>query len=253
MSFIKYPDLEGKRILVTGAMRGIGKSIAINLAKQGSHVAFNYRGDLTKALEFQKELEEFGGKATPIQFDVTNNEDITIGINAFIAEHGAISGLVNNAGISKDQLVLRLKEDEMMQVINTNLLGSMRVITALSRNFLKAPDASIVNISSVVGLMGNSGQLAYSASKAGVIGMTKTIAKEFASKGVRSNAICPGFIETDMTQALDEKVKENYLKSIPLGKLGTGENVANLVAFLLSSASGYITGEIIKIDGGLYI
>lgn len=250
---INYPDLKDKKILVTGASRGIGREIAKSLMMQGAHVLFNYRGDETQAFALKNELETLGGKATPLKFDVTNSEQIKIAIDNFTKEHGYIEGLVNNAGISKDQLLMRLKEEDLDSVIDTNLKGAILVTQALSRGFMKTASASIVNISSVVGLMGNPGQGAYSASKAGLIGFTKTVAKELAAKQVRANAICPGFIQTDMTDALDEKVKEQYMSVIPLKKFGQTEDVSNLVCFLLSSASSYITGEIIKIDGGLYI
>lgn len=250
---IKYPDLEGKKILVTGASRGIGKELAKGLAAQGAHVLFNHRGDEAKALELKNELESCGGKATALHFDVTNMAQIKTAIDAFIAEYGQIEGLVNNAGISKDALLMRLKEEDLDAVLDTNLKGAILVTQALSRNFMKVTGASIVNISSVVGLMGNAGQAAYSASKAGLIGFSKTVAKEFAAKKIRSNVVCPGFIQTDMTDALNNEVKENYLAQIPLKEFGSTDQVANLVCFLLSNASSYITGEVIKIDGGLYI
>jgi len=174
-------------------------------------------------------------------------------IDNFTKTVAPISGLVNNAGISKDTLLLRLKPDEISSIIDTNLKGSMMVTQALSRNFLKAENVSIVHMSSIVGVMGNASQAAYAASKAGLIGFSKSVAKELASRNLRSNVICPGFIQTDMTDALHEKAKEEYSKSIPLGRFGTTEEVANLTCFLLSKASGYMTGEVIKIDGGLYI
>lgn len=251
----KFEDLKDKKILVTGATRGIGKALAMTLAVQGAHVVFNFReGKEEIAQAIAKELLDAGAsKATPVMFDVTNAEQIKTSLDAFNKEHGAITGLVNNAGISKDQIVLRLKEEDISQTIDTNLKGSILVTSALSRAFLRAENVSVVNISSVVGLMGNPSQIAYAASKAGMLGFTKSYAKELASRNVRCNAICPGFIETDMTDALDEKVKEAYLSSIPLKRLGNVEEVANLVNFLLSKASSYITGEVIKIDGGLYI
>ena len=251
----KFEDLKEKKILVTGATRGIGKAIAMNLATQGAHVVFNFReGKESVAQEIAKELLSAGAaNATPVMFDVTNAEQIKTSLDVFNKEHGAITGLVNNAGISKDQIVLRLKEEDISQTIDTNLKGSILVTAALSRTFLRAENVSVVNISSVVGLMGNPSQIAYAASKAGMLGFTKSFAKELASRSVRCNAICPGFIETDMTDALDDKVKEAYLTSIPLNRLGNVEEVANLVNFLLSQASSYITGEVIKIDGGLYI
>lgn len=251
----KFEDLKDKKVLVTGATRGIGRAIAMNLAAQGAHVVFNFReGKEEIAKEMEKELIAAGAtNATAVMFDVTNSEQIKTSLDAFNKEHGAITGLVNNAGISKDQIVLRLKEEDISQTIDTNLKGSILVTSALSRVFLRAENVSVVNISSVVGLMGNPSQIAYSASKAGMLGFTKSYAKELASRNVRCNAICPGFIETDMTEALDEKVKEAYLSSIPLNRLGDVKEVANLVNFLLSRASSYITGEVIKIDGGLYI
>lgn len=248
-----YSDLKDKVILVTGAARGIGKSIALSLASQGAHVVFNYRGDEAKAAALKEELTQAGGKATGLKFDVTDYDAMTAAIEEFTKNVAPISGLVNNAGISKDTLLLRLKPEEISSIIDTNLKGSMMVTQALSRNFLKAQDVSIVNISSIVGLMGNVSQAAYAASKAGMIGFSKSVAKELGSRNVRCNAICPGFIKTDMTEALNEKAKEEYNKSIPLGRMGEANEVAALTCFLLSNASSYVTGEVIKIDGGLYI
>lgn len=248
-----YSDLKDKVILVTGAARGIGKHIALSLAAQGAHVVFNYRGDEAKAMALKEELEKAGGKATGLKFDVTDYEAMTKAIDEFTKTVAPISGLVNNAGVSKDTLLLRLKPDEISSIIDTNLKGSMMVTQALSRNFLKAQDVSIVHMSSIVGLMGNPSQAAYAASKAGLIGFSKSIAKELGSRNLRSNVICPGFIQTDMTDALQDKAKEEYNKAITLGRFGTTEEVANLTCFLLSRASSYVTGEVIKIDGGLYI
>ena len=248
-----FSDLKNKVILVTGAGRGIGKSIALSLAAQGAHVVFNYRGDEAKAAELKEELEKAGGKATGLKFDVTDYEAMTKAIDEFTKTVAPISGLVNNAGISKDTLLLRLKPDEISNILDTNLKGSMMVTQALSRNFLKAENVSIVHMSSIVGLMGNASQAAYAASKAGLIGFSKSVAKELASRNVRSNVICPGFIQTDMTDALNEKAKEEYSKVIPLGRFGTTDEVSNLTCFLLSQASSYITGETFKIDGGMYI
>ncbi len=248
-----YSDLKDKVILVTGAARGIGKSIALALSAQGAHVVFNYRGDEAKAMALKEELEKAGGKATGLKFDVTDYEAMTKAIDEFTKTVAPISGLVNNAGVSKDTLLLRLKPDEINSIIDTNLKGSMMVTQALSRNFLKAQDVSIVHMSSIVGLMGNPSQAAYAASKAGLIGFSKSVAKEMASRNLRSNVICPGFIQTDMTEALQDKAKEEYNKAIPLGRFGTTDEVANLTCFLLSRASSYVTGEVIKIDGGLYI
>jgi 3-oxoacyl-[acyl-carrier protein] reductase len=250
---VTYSDLKDKIILVTGASRGIGKTIALNLARQQAHVVFNYRGDESKALALKEEIEQLGGKASALNFDVTDYTSTTKALDDFTKSHGAISGLVNNAGISKDTLLLRLKPEEISQILDTNLKGAMFVTQALSRNFLKAENVSIVHMSSIVGLMGNPSQAAYAASKAGLIGFSKSVAKELASRNVRSNVICPGFIQTDMTEALNEKAKEEYSKAIPIGRFGSSEEVATLTCFLLSRASAYITGEVIKIDGGLYI
>jgi 3-oxoacyl-[acyl-carrier protein] reductase len=250
-----YSDLKDKKVLVTGATRGIGRKIAMNLARQGAHVVFNYRqGKEDMAQKLQEELESLGApKATPLLFDVTSDEQIKEAIDGFVKEYGPISGLVNNAGISKDQLFFRLKRADVDQTLDTNLKGAMIVTSSLSRSFLKAEDVSVVNMSSVVGLMGNPSQVSYSASKAGLIGFTKSFAKEVASRNIRCNAVCPGFIETEMTETLDEQVRKAYLSEIPLKRMGSVDDVASLVSFLLSKASSYITGEVIKIDGGLYI
>jgi len=249
-----FSDLKEKTILITGASRGIGKELARSLATQGAHVVFNYReGKEQVAEELKAELLNLGASAaTPLMFDVTNTAQIKSSLEEF-TKNSPIDGLVNNAGISQDTLAMRLKEEDLVRVLDTNLKGTIMVTTTLTRNFLKAKNVSIVNISSVVGLMGNPGQIAYSASKAGVLGFTKSLAKELSSRNVRCNAVCPGFIATDMTDSLDDKVKESYLSSIPLKRFGKTEEVANLVNFLLSQSSGYITGEIIKIDGGIYI
>lgn len=249
-----YPDLKDKKILVTGASRGIGKTICETLAKQGAHVIFNVLPfEESMIPELKSHYESIGGKATAVIFDVTQNEQIKTAIDNFTKEFGEITGLVNNAGISKDCLALRLKEEDITRTLDINLTGAMRVTVALTRGFLKAENVSVVNISSVVGLMGNISQHSYAASKAGLIGFTKSYAKEMAAKNVRCNAICPGFIQTAMTDALSEEAKEAYFKSIPLKRFGSTEEVSNVICFLLSSASSYITGETIKIDGGLYI
>ena len=250
-----YSDLANKRILVTGATRGIGKSIALGLALQKAHVVINYRdGKAEQAKALCDELISKGANsAEAIEFDITNFDQVKEAINDYIGTHGPITALVNNAGISKNQLLMRLKEEDLSQILDTNLKSAIMLTQALTRNFLKAGSVSIVNVSSIVGLMGNPGQVAYAASKAGLLGFTKSLAKELASKKIRANAICPGFIATDMTNELPEKTKESYFEQIPTGRFGTTEEVSNLVNFLLSDASSYITGEVIKIDGGLYI
>lgn len=251
---VLYPDLKNKIVLVTGATRGIGRAIAEQLAKQGAHLVFNYRSNPEAAQTLAEEFKKLGAsKATPLQFDVTDSTKIKTELDGFIAANGPITGLVNNAGISKDQLLLRIKEDDVDQILDTNLKSTIMISAILSRSFLKANDVSVVNISSIVGLMGNASQAVYAASKAGLIGLTKSFAKELASRNIRCNAICPGFIETDMTNQLEDKVKEAYLSQVPLNRFGNANEVANLVCFLLSKTSAYITGETIKIDGGLYI
>ena len=249
-----YNDLKGKTVLITGASRGLGKKMAEALATQGAHVVFNYRNDEALAMKLKEELMVLGASnVTALLFDVTNTAQMKEAVEKFVETNGPITGLVNNAGISKDQIILRLKEEDVVNTINTNLTSAIMLTQILSRSFLKAENVSVVNISSIVGLMGNPSQIAYSASKAGMIGFTKSYAKELASRNIRCNAICPGFITTDMTHALDEKVKEAYMTSIPLKRMGEAEEVASLVCFLLSKASSYITGVAIKIDGGLYI
>lgn len=249
-----YPDLENKIVLVTGASRGIGKSIAEGLAYNKAHIVFNYRGDEEKAIELKEHLITLGAsKVSTLKFDVTDTIAMKESLDLFVKENGPISGLVNNAGISKDQLAMRVKEEDIDQILNVNLKSTMLLTNHLSRQFLKATNVSVVNMSSVVGLMGNTAQTVYASSKAGLIGYTKSFAKELASRNIRCNAICPGFIETQMTKELPEKAQEEYKKAIALGRYGQTQEVSNLVNFLLSSASSYITGEVIKVDGGLYI
>lgn len=249
-----FSDLENKIILVTGASRGIGKAICEALSKQKAHIVFNYRGDEEKANELKEHLVSLGAaKVSAIKFDINDYSTMKSNIDSFVKENGPISGLVNNAGISKDQLALRVKPEDIDNILGTNLKSAMVLTNHLSRQFLKAKDVSIVNMSSVVGLMGNTAQTVYSASKAGLIGYTKSYAKELASRKFRCNAICPGFIATEMTDSLEDKAKESYISAIPLGEYGSVEDVANTTLFLLSNASKYITGEVIKIDGGLYI
>lgn len=250
-----YPDLQHKVILVTGATRGIGRAIALDLARQKSIVVFNYRPQAESlAQSLKEEIRSLGTEAYPLPFDLQNLDEAKKALDEFHQQGpGPISGLVNNAGISKDQLILRLKENDVQNILDINLKAPMMISSILSRTFLKATDVSVVNVSSIVGLMGNASQVAYAASKAGLIGLTKSMAKELASRNIRCNAICPGFIQTEMTDELSEDVKKTYQNAIPLGRFGSTEEVSSVVQFLLSKASSYITGEVIKIDGGMYI
>lgn len=251
---VTYSDLENKIVLITGASRGIGKEIAKSLAKNKAHIVFNYRGDDTQANLLKEELQTLGAaKVTTLKFDMTDYEGMKTSIDEFVKTEGPIAGLVNNAGVSKDQLTMRVKPEDIDFLVDINLKSVMVLTNHLSRQFLKAKNVSIVNMSSIVGLMGNASQTNYAATKAGLIGYTKSFAKELASRKIRCNAICPGFIQTEMTEQISEKAQEQYKASIPLGEYGQVADVANLTLFLLSGASSYITGEVIKVDGGLYI
>jgi len=249
-----YPDLAERVILVTGSRRGLGKSIAEFLATQKCHLLIQWRADLSEAENFKNKLLEMGAHQVDfLFFDLQDTEKMVQELDRIEKEvTPLIHGVVNNAGISKDQLYLRVKPDDIAEVMSINLNSPMILTQKLSRRLMKSPQASVVTISSIVGLMGNTGQAVYSASKAGLIGWTKSLAQEFGSKNLRFNAIAPGFIETEMTHELSEEVKKQYLSGIPLQRFGQTEEVAQLVAFLLSNSSSYITGEVIKIDGGLY-
>jgi 3-oxoacyl-[acyl-carrier protein] reductase len=249
-----YSDLKDKNILITGASRGIGKQIALSLATQGASIVFNHRNKQEDADALTQELLKSGASSVhALNFDITDFEQTKSEIENYLKDNSPIQGLVNNAGIAKDQLVLRVKPQDIHQIINTNLTATINLTNLLSKNFLRASDVSIVHLSSVVGLMGNASQTNYAASKAGLIGYSKSLAKELASRKIRSNAICPGFIRTEMTDAISQKAQDSYLGQIPLGDFGGVQDVANLTTFLLSNASSYITGEVIKVDGGLYI
>ena len=248
-----YPDLENKKVFITGATRGIGRSLALELAKQKAHIFYNYRGGQEAAVKLQEEVIALGGKANFVEFDLSDKNKITESLTQLVKDFGPMEALVNNAGISKDQLLLRVKEEDLDQILDINLKGAIWVTKVLTRSFLKAENVSVVNMSSIVGLMGNTAQSLYAASKAGLIGFTKSYAKEMASKNIRSNALCPGFIETEMTEQLTESAKEYYLANIPLKRMGSSQEISGAILFLLSQASSYITGEVIKIDGGLYI
>ncbi len=241
--------LSGKVALVTGASRGIGKSIALSLGALGAEVVVNYSASDTSAEEVAKSINKSGGSSYKLKFDVSDEESVNNGINQIIKNSGKIDILINNAGITRDGLLMRMKESQWDEVLNTNLKGVFLCTKNVSRFMLKQRSGKIINITSIVGLIGNPGQANYAASKAGVIGFTKTCAKEFASRGIKVNAIAPGFIETEMTENLKT---DDLLKMIPLGKLGSADQIASLVNFLVSSdASEYITGQTISIDGGM--
>ncbi|KNF08775.1 3-oxoacyl-[acyl-carrier-protein] reductase FabG [Gottschalkia purinilytica] len=246
-------NLQGKVALVTGGSRGLGRAIAIKLAELGADIVINYSSSEDQALKVKEEIENLGRRALVIKADISNIEEASNLVSESLNEFSKIDILVNNAGITKDNLLLRMTENEWDDVININLKGTFNVTKSLIRSMIKQRDCSIINVASIVGVSGNAGQCNYSASKAGVIGFTKSLAKEVAKKNVRVNAIAPGFIETDMTGKLSDKIIDEYLKSIPLGKLGEPEDVANAVAFLASDMSKYITGQVLVVDGGLLI
>ena len=241
--------LSGKVALVTGASRGIGKAIAISLGKLGAEVIVNYSASDASAEEVVKSINEKGGSSYKLKFDVSDEESVNTAINQIIRDSGKIDILINNAGITRDGLLMRMKASQWDEVLNTNLKGVFLCTKNVSKFMMKERSGKIINITSIVGLIGNPGQANYAASKAGVIGFTKTCAKEFASRGIKVNAIAPGFIETEMTENLKT---DDLLKMIPLGKLGSADQIASLVNFLVSSdASEYITGQTISIDGGM--
>lgn len=243
--------LEGKTAIITGASRGIGKAIALTLAKSGANVAINFSSNEKAALEVAKEAETFGIKALAIKADVSKFHEVENFINTVLNEFGSIDILVNNAGITKDNLLIRMSEGEFNQVMDVNLKGVFNCTKAVSKVMIKKRAGKIINISSVVGITGNAGQSNYAAAKAAVIGFTKSVAKELASRGINVNAVAPGFIETDMTAVLSDKIKEQMKSIIPLNKSGKPEDVANAVLFLASKNSDYITGQVINIDGGM--
>ncbi len=243
--------LENKVALVTGASRGIGKEIALSLAREGAFVIVNYNGSKERAEEVVREIEEMGQKGVSYQCDVADNGACEEMVKDLIKEYGHVDILVNNAGITRDNLVMKMSEAEFDEVLATNLKGTFHTIRHLSRYFLKQRAGKIINISSVSGIMGNAGQANYSASKAGVIGLTKSVARELASRGINVNAVAPGMVDTEMTEVLSEAVKEQMLCSIPLKKMGSTKNIADAVVFLASDKSDYITGQVLVVDGGM--
>lgn len=240
-----------KCALITGATRGIGKQIAITLAKQGYNIALNYRKENEELENTKKEIEEIGVQVLAVKGDVANFEDCENFVKQVIERFGQIDVLVNNAGITKDMLLMRMKKEDFEQVIDTNLVGTFNVTKNVVPYMMKARSGRIINISSVVGISGNAGQTNYSASKAGIIGFTKSLAKEIASRNILVNAVAPGFIETNMTDVLKDDVKQEIAKNIPLKRMGTAQDVANVVKFLASDDSSYIIGQVINVDGGM--
>ncbi len=239
--------------VVTGGSRGIGRAVAERLAADGCDVAIVYAGNETAAAEAVARVSaaRAGAQAAAYRCDVSDADEVKATCKRIVDEMGAPSVLVNDAGITRDGLLMRMSEDDFSRVIDVNLKGAFLMIKALSRQLLRAHAGRIVNVSSVIGLMGNAGQVNYAASKAGVIGLTKSVAREFASRGVTCNAVAPGFIQTAMTDALSDEVRASYERQIPLGRLGTADDVASVVAFLASEGAGYVTGEVIRVDGGI--
>jgi 3-oxoacyl-[acyl-carrier protein] reductase len=245
-------ELTGKVALVTGAAQGIGKAVALLLARNGADLVVSDI-NLEKAQETAKEIQAVGREALAVKVDVANLEDVERMVQAILEQFHQIDILVNNAGITRDKLILRMNEEDWDVVLDVNLKGTFNCTKVVIRHMSKQKSGKIVNIASVVGEMGNAGQANYSASKAGVIGFTKTIAREFAQRGINVNAIAPGYIETPMTNGLPEKVKEELKRMIPLERLGRPEDVAEAVLFLVSGASHYITGQVLNVNGGIYM
>lgn len=243
--------LEGKNALITGASRGIGYHIAKCFAKEGANIAFTYLNSSEKATALEKELSGFGVKVKAYQSNAASFDSSEQLVADVLSEFGSIDVLVNNAGITKDNLILRMTEQDWDAVINANLKSVFNLTKSCSKTFLKQRKASIINISSVVGITGNAGQSNYSASKAGIIGFSKSIASELAARNIRCNVIAPGFIETEMTHELDENTKAQFLKNIPLNRAGRGDEVANTALFLASDLSSYVNGQVINVCGGL--
>jgi 3-oxoacyl-[acyl-carrier protein] reductase len=243
--------MKGKNALVTGASRGIGRAIALEFGRQGVNVAVNYSGSEAKALEVVDELKGLGVQAFAVQCNVSQAVDVQDMVKQVVDTFGSIDILVNNAGITRDNLIMRMKEDDWDAVINTNLKGVFNTTKAATRPMMKQRQGKIINVASVVGIMGNAGQANYVAAKAGVIGLTKSSARELAPRNITVNAVAPGFITTDMTSELPEEVSAAMLKEIPLARFGQPEDIAQVVSFLASDASAYMTGQVLRVDGGM--
>jgi len=246
-------DLTGKTALVTGASRGIGRAIAVALAEAGADVAVNYAGSEAAAAETVRAIEALGRKAVMTRANVGKSAEFDAMVAGVLESFGKLDILVNNAGITRDNLIMRMKEEEFDEVIETNLKGVFNGIKAVTRSMMKQRSGRIINISSVVGALGNAGQANYVASKAGVIGLTKSAARELASRGITVNAVAPGFIGTDMTDKLPAEMREKLEKDIPLGRIGRPEEIASAVVYLASGAASYMTGQTLHIDGGMYM
>lgn len=245
--------LNGKVALITGASRGIGREIALTFAGYGAKVVVNYNGSKEKAEEVVKEIEAMGGEAIAIQCSVADYEACGNMVNEAIAKFGRVDILVNNAGITRDNLVMKISDEDFDAVLDTNLKGTFNCIKQLYRPFLKQRSGRIINMTSVTGILGNAGQANYAASKAGVIGLTKSVARELASRGITVNAIAPGFIATEMTDAMTDTAKQAVLSRIPLGRVGDTKDIAETAAFLASDKAAYITGQVISVDGGMHM
>lgn len=243
--------LNNQTALVTGASRGIGRAIALELAKQGANVVVNYAGNEAKANDVVDEIKKLGRKAVAIQCDVADYDAVNTMMKQVIDEFGSLDILVNNAGITRDNLIMRMKPEDFDAVINTNLKGVFNTTKAVTRQMMKQRKGRIINVASVVGVIGNPGQANYVAAKAGVIGLTKSTARELASRNINVNAVAPGFITTDMTNELPEELQKEMLKQIPLNRLGKPEEVASVVRFLATADSGYMTGQVLHVDGGM--
>ena len=247
-------DFKGRVALVTGASRGIGRAIAVALAQGGASVALNYAGNEAAAQEALAAVLAAGApKARLYRFDISDSAACSKAVEEVVAEFGGLHVLVNNAGIAIDQLLMRLKDDDWKRQLDVNLTGAFNLTRAVTRPMMKARGGTIINLSSVVGEMGNAGQVAYAASKAGLIGLTKSVARELASRNIRCNAVTPGFIDTNMTSALPEAARTRMMESIPLARLGSAVDVANAVCFLASDQAAYVTGEVLKVNGGMYM
>ena len=244
-------NFTGKTAVVTGGSRGIGRAICLELARGGANVMLCYAGNEEAALDTVAACEALGAKAAAMRCDVSKTDEVKALVDAALQQFGAVHILVNNAGITRDGLLMNMKEDAWDQVLDTNLKGAFLTMKAVARTMMKQRYGRIVNLSSVVGLHGNAGQVNYAASKAGVIGMTKSLAKELASRGVTVNAVAPGFIDTDMTAALPQAARDALLPTIPAQRLGAAEEVAQAVAFLASDQAAYITGQVLAVDGGM--